>query len=516
MENNQPWKRNLLGFVKHMVSQVEESSPGATWVKDRMSHCITHNFYGSDIDKWNGELAEEEYVFEGSRLLYDMPTGQCEEFLHFLAYHFPHEAHFGAHYGRYLYNNAPHEEEEEEKIFQKARDELDRVLQIDDRDATIIHMRGMCPRRFVKRLLDRYGIRQDAASYPKILKLVDEARSFFEKARMLNPADEHSYASEIELLRDLVNYGTRRVNDKVRLLAERDDLRDWLYNAFRLLRQAEERLLIRGSQYFRKIRGDLERLQGNYERAISAYQEAVRQLRGGAGTLDLKYQIASLRYNHVIKSLMTDGQKLKIEDLQQARKELEFVLQERNDERSLELWFKVYTLLPDYSPETAESFLLRLYQITNGGLEAAFGLMCIWFIRAAQGNILAYRRLIEYRARSAEMAQRLPSLSYVKYWLGSNWRLIPDRLVQRLESDKDERDLSGLMRLSGYVCEYRRPTIGKLRIGEGEVEVIFQPGRRPSGQLPFTQNDAENRTKVSCVISFTYDHPRAYDTMRDI
>ena len=514
---SEPWQTYLLSLSKQIVCQIEEMAPGAEWLKDRMSHCITKNFYPLDqpSEEESILLVEELPQGERSRLLHDLPTiKDREDFLQLLAYHFPSEAHFRAHYGRFLYDNAPREEKEEEKVFQKSRDELEKALSIATHDATIVHMRGMCPRRLMKRLLYRYGLSQGSSSYPKVLQLGEEARDYFKRARNLNPADEHSYVSEIEMLRDLVSHGTRRSHDKIRLLAERGDLRDWLDSAFQILRQAEERLLIRRSSHFRRIRGDLESLQGNYKDAISSYRTALDRLHGKVGTIEIRYQIASLHYRYAISLLLRNEQDAAMPQLYQARQELELVLRERDDERALDLWFRVYTLLPEYSPETAAEYLERLYRQTEGGLEAAFGLMCIWFIHAAQGAPLGYRRLSEFRSRSAELARRIPSLSYAKFWLGKDWRLIPDRLVPRVDSEREERNVSELMRLSGYIYEYQRPTIGRIRVGEGEVDLMFQPGRRPPGELPFTQADAENRTRVTCVVSFTYEHPRAYDVKR--
>jgi hypothetical protein len=67
-------------------------------------------------------------------------------------------------------------------------------------------------------------------------------------------------------------------------------------------------------------------------------------------------------------------------------------------------------------------------------------------IRAVQGAPLAPRRLADFRRRSDELAQRKPSRSYPKFWLGEDWRLIPDRLVPRIERESIERDVSQLMR----------------------------------------------------------------------
>lgn len=516
MISRETWKGGLLGLVKEMVSQIEESSPGADWVKHRMAYCVTHNFYGTD-DEWSYQPVEDVLMGEHSRLLYELPTSkQREEFLLFLADHFAHEAHFRAHYGRYLYNNAPSEEGAEEEVFEQARNELERALSLAEHDATILHMRGMCPRRRVKRLIGRYGLRRDAPHYAKVLQLVEEARQFFQQARSPNPAAEYSYVSEIQMLRDLVDSGTRRAYDRVRILAEREDLREWLDDAFWLLKQGEERLLVRASLRFRRLRGDLEQLQGDHRRAIQAYQTTLDYLQGHIGAVGLLRQIASLRYRLGIE-LQLKGERLPaIQELKRARDELEAVLKEHpGDERALQLWFQVYTLLPDYSPETAEEYMQRLYDKTEGGLEATFGLMCIWFIRAAQGSPLAYRRLAEFRRRSADLARREPTLRYAKSWLGENWRLVPDRLVAQPDSEKEERDIRGLMRLSGYVYDYKGPTVGTLRVGEGEVDLMFQPGRKPPGELRFTQADAENRTRVTCVVSFAYDQPRAYDVMRE-
>jgi hypothetical protein len=114
----------------------------------------------------------------------------------------------------------------------------------------------------------------------------------------------------------------------------------------------------------------------------------------------------------------------------------------------------------------------------------------------------------------ADVARRVPSLPYAKFWLGENWCLIPDRLVPRAQPERDQRDVRLLQRLDGYVYDYTSPTLGTLRVGEGEVELMFQPGRKPPDEPRFTQIDAENRTAVTCVVYFAYDHPHAYDVKR--
>lgn len=518
MSNREPWKAHLLGLTKQMVCEIDELSPGADWVKDRMASCITRDFYGHPPEEWGGELVDDISTPERSRLLNELPTSnQREQFLVFLADHFSHEPHFRAHYGRYLYDHAPREEEPEDEAFQDARRELEQAMSLSEsRDVAILHMRGMCARRQVKRLVDRYGLQREAHHYPKVVELVNEASQFFEEARRLNPAHEHSYVSEIQMLRDLVVGGTRRADDKLRLLAEREDLREWLDNGFWLLKRAEERLIVRGSRYFRRLRGDLEWLQGNYVRAIQVYQGALDQLKGHVGAFGLQRQIASLRYRWGMELLVSNqDESHAIQELRRARDELELVLIDCPDDgRALELWFQVYTLLPDYSPETAQEYLEQLYHETDGGLEATFGLMCIWFIRAAQGAALGYRRLGEFRRRAAELARREPSRPYAKLWLGENWRLVPDRLVPRVKPEKDERNVRRLKRLSGYVYDYTAPAVGLLRVGEGEVDLMFQPGRKPPEEPRFTQADAENRTPVTCVVFFAYDHPHAYDVKR--
>ncbi len=513
------WKDRLLPYVNSIVRRVPEFSSGSGWLQDRMAYCITQTYIGrldeGGLEDFIGETPffEEMTPSGGGELIRDLPSNDHrEQFLAFLADHFRHNPHFRAHYGRFLSDNAPNEQKEEEIIFDQARAELNEALRLCDfSDATILHMRGMCPRRQLRRLIERYGVRRQSDYYAKICDLAEEASKYFADARDASHPTEHSYVSEIQMLRDLVRYGLIKSRDKMTLLSSRDDLRAWLEKAFNLLEMAEERLFVTRSRFFWKLRGELEKLQGSYEKAIIAYERSLQGIQNFAMMRQLSY----LRYRWAIQLLDRNDSLRADQELRNAKSEVEVVLANRpNDERSLSLWFRIYTLLTDYSPVTARNYLQILYSRSQS-LEATFGLVCMWFISAAQGAPLAFERYDRFCRETKSKAGAIPTFPYAKYWLGENWRLIPDRLVPRVSEDKGDRNLSNLMRLNGYVFKYHGPTKGELRVGDGEAPLIFQPGRKPPNEERFTELDAERRTKVSCVVYFSYDNPHAYDVMRN-
>jgi hypothetical protein len=66
-------------------------------------------------------------------------------------------------------------------------------------------------------------------------------------------------------------------------------------------------------------------------------------------------------------------------------------------------------------------------------------------------------------------------------------------------------------RVHGTVSDYRNSTEAYFKIDGTSFEVFFKPrvSKRPS----FYKSD-EGRTKISCLIAFTYDKPMAYDVCK--
>lgn len=508
------WQENLLAFTKDMVSRVEEDSPGAEWLEQRLGAAIAKTF--GQLEEWS----EATVIEQSNRLFQDLPSlGEREHLLSFLADHFSQNPHFRAQYGRLLYDTPPLDEKAVENRFSAAAKELDRAVRMtSERSATILHMRGMCARRQATWLMHRYGISQQSSAYTKIVQLAEEARLYFQKARALPQGQnsEYPYISELQLLRDLTRSATRRAGMGRVLLVDRKDARAWVDDALWLLDLAERRLLLRGHSHFDALRGDLYSLIGNLQAAIASYRRSLSRLQRIGSWVQshrLSRQLAWLLIRDAMDRWSSNNESA-LRQLKEACSLLETLLVERvADARAVELWFRGYVLLPEYSPQQAIDYLEKLHLEDRRNIEVTFGLVCLWFVEAAKGVPTAQRQLVNFRNLTAQLAETQLVRLYPMMWLGESWGLVPDRLIPRVQHT-GRWDTGGLKRLDGYVYEYRGPAQGTLRVGDGQVEVQFPPGVRHADQVPFSLNDAERRTTVSCVVQFRYDGPRAYDVRR--
>ena len=485
------WRQNLSSWGENFASFCQGDG-GPT--SDRLLELVRRVFiYRDNVEVLGTERAAQKQF---SQLIDDIPSSQGKiKVLEHLTDCFPLEAHFHAHLGRLLSLNGEHD---------RALDCLDFALSLQQEDHVLHHMRGM---------MLRQSMRAKAEEREPIDRLIDiakEASESFEKARNLQPDQEHGYISEVQMLISLVDEaGKDGGRDGIRNVLTQSNTHPFLKGA---LEKAEDLLdrvhhLYVGEQpsrYVTSCRARLQTFYGDYQTALQAWDNLLA--RPEVAKPPVRRQIVWT----ILRRGNGDWNNITRKETERIRRLLEDNLEEEiNDSTSLRLWLRA--IRHSQSPPSLDSVIEKVsyWKANTGTLDAAYYLYVLHTLRAlkgsSQGAADAERALEECRSLSRFRRDRTRSFEWIGPGDGISTLVHQSRLGGWAEDFWESAD--ALTRLDGRISSIDGPQKGSVEL-RGGIKAFLVPAR--SG----LQAGRDENALVSCYLGFSYDGPRAWDVRR--
>jgi len=459
------------------------------------------------------ELAQRVFVFRDnsdllgtersgssnfSELLLNIPSLEGRQrVLEHLTEIFPREAHFWAHLGRFYFL--------EKKDFANAIQAIDTAIYLQPDDRVLMHVKGMAIRAAAYHDIEQ---REDVMNVLKHAKLASDA---FQRARIMNPTDEHGYISEVQMIIRVLDYvGRMSSMPAPRAAAMSSD--PWLQESFQvaedlLMLVRRERVGDSQSDYERRCRADLDALYGKHDSALQIWDNLLQKDSSQKSTIFAP----PIRRQIVWTYLARRGhswERLNPHEIQKCITLLEANLKEESyTEKDLRLWLQ--TIRWQKSPPPLEQVIEKVaYWKTNtDSLEASYYLYVLYTLDALGGSAIskesAARTLEECKLKSRFRTNRSKSFE----WLGSGTgikQLVHHELLGEWDYSKnfwaEERKL---VRIKGLITKIDAPQAGEIEIANG-LTAFFVPSKSDH------QKGRSENTPITCYIGFSYDGLKAW------
>ena len=481
------WKQNLSSWSKPFV---EFCAIASEFAAERFLELIRRVFIFRDNTEVLGTERAAQSQF--SQYIEDVPSnsGKRVVFMH-LVESFPYEAHFHAHFGRFLGLNGHYNE---------ALTSVDHAIAVEPNDPTLHHMRGMVLRRSMRG--------DDGTSY-SVDQLVDIARTAslsFEESRTLNPEGTHAYISEVQMIIELIDYVARQKGDIIRDVLARSStdpyLQQVLPRAEELLDQVQHLYVGESpSTYAIQCRAKLDNIYGHFSTALQAWDSLLG--RQNVVKPPIRRQIVYT----LLRRRNGEWHELKESESRRIVRLLEENLQEEiNDSTSLRLWLRAIRHLS--TTPSLDSIVERVsYWKTNtSSIDAAYYLYVLHCLMAIQGSVQAVadseRALEECRQVAQLRRDRTRSFEWIGKGRGIGGLIHQSRLGEWRGNFWESTTV--LSRCRGRIKEIGGPQKGKIVL-DCQLEAFFVPGR--SG---FFAGRDENLA-VECFLGFSFEGPRAWE-----
>lgn len=126
-----------------------------------------------------------------------------------LTRNYPNEAHYRAHYGRFLF-----EKQESEKDLELAKVEISEAIDLGQNDYNLWHLKGMCNRKTIEYKLNKsYNL--DPADYDDFFHWLqletEEAQDFFTNSKEIRSDNLHCHTAEIQMLIRVINFAKEKL-----------------------------------------------------------------------------------------------------------------------------------------------------------------------------------------------------------------------------------------------------------------------------------------------------------------
>ncbi|HBA66730.1 MAG TPA: hypothetical protein DCZ48_11250 [Methylococcaceae bacterium] len=429
-----------------------------------------------------------------SQIITDIPVPQGQQrVLQHLTELFPYEAHFLAHFARFLAN--------EFEDFEAAIEMADRALEIEPNDQVIHHMKGMVCR---SQVYDQ--IRKDSP-LDTILPTAKLASSAFAKARERNPDDDHGFISEAQLIIRVLDYTGKVVHrDPVSAAASHSD--PWIREGFQsvedLLMQVRQKRRDRAdSQYELRCQADLNTLYGKHENALQIWDNLL--------TGRVSVYAPPIR-RQVVWTLLArrerDWARMTPKEVGRSVELLESNIKEDpNDDRNIRLW--IQAIRYHATPPTVETVVERVaYWASNTDtLEANYYLYVLHMLLAINGSTVAIDQAARAMQRCREKSRYRSDRTWSYEWLGKESglkQLVHHNLLG--EWDHTQRfwqDTSSLDRVKGVISTINGPQAGTIELATG-IKAFFVPG--VSGHSA----SRSANSPVTFFLGFSYEGLRAW------
>jgi hypothetical protein len=334
---------------------------------------------------------------------------------------FPNDSVLRGHYARFLYEKAVVSKgiTVDDRLFQKAQENLDIAFDLDSNDSDLHHMQGMLLRRQIAVLHKMYNSEKQGKSFDEIdtkeiQDCLDEwtlkASDAFEKSVELSPASPYGYAAESQLYKEAIEFGQNLLQCKDYSFCETNstysdyaeklgavlDLFEQICYAFK-----EEGLaqILDSYKIYEKVRAFHQTIIGNNDESIQRYRAGYGNAVGEKKMLYASLLVKSIVYSKTRSN--KDTRRAYSNLTTKERKEIEEVLEfqkNKGDTRSYETLFmlKLYGR-EEYSLDDAidllkewERQLEHDHQTGWGYLNACFYLAVCYCSKAIIGNLPNY------------------------------------------------------------------------------------------------------------------------------
>lgn len=430
-----------------------------------------------------------------SQMLADIPIAEGRlRVLQHLVSLFPEEPHLWAHLGRFYAI--------ELKDFDQAVSALEEALLIDDEDHVLHHMKGMAFRSWVYDVITRKG------EIAEVVEKAKQASESFERARQLDPEDDHGYISEVQMITRVLDY-CGRITMSEPLLAASNNSDPWVRESIQL---AEDLLLTvrrqrqgqQPSEYEERCRAELDALYGKHERALQIWDNLLTRMKGQVFAPPIRRQIVWT----YLSRRNRDWEAVPQREIERIVSLLEDNLHEdANDDRNVRLWIQAVRQLAN--PPALENVIEKVayWRANSNSLEAIYYLYVLYALQAVNGSVLAAEKaervIEECKNRARYRRDRSRSFEWVGQKTGLKQLVHQDRLGRWNPQRGFWDNVGSLQRVSGIITQISGPQAGSIEIAGG-LRAFFVPGA--SGHaLGRSENQA-----VSCYVGFSYDGPRAW------
>lgn len=436
---------------------------------------------------------------------------------------FPGEAHFWNHRGRHSNLVMKDQCEQSEKYLLKA-------IQLSPKDPLHYHSLGMIYRMEINRLLKR----KESASqhqkvsvddtYNEIARLFSMAEDAFASARNLEPDNEYSYVSNIQLILDTIEklYGISKFKSYSEFFTGSATISIWLRS---LLEKAKELLdeVIRmkgregKGRYVETCLSRYKGLMGDYEAMISGFNAMLSN--GGDERPLLRRLIADfICTHHGSDWSQLSGKNLKrIYEL--ANENIQSGTASHRDYLN---WFQAYRRIPGFNFNEAIS-TMDMWALNGEAVDAHYYLFALYFIKWHQGlstdislarqNLEKTRRASGGRNWSHEWMSKQE-----KYACGLVHHNDLGTWGNKTDGHPFFNNLEPLLRVRGVITKIKDAKSGEISIYQstapsqevrntGRMDAFFIPG------IDFISGRDEN-TYVSAYIGFSYEGLRAWIVRR--
>jgi|GEM_PF-4130003 len=434
-------------------------------------------------------------------LVSDFDPTLGSEIFKVLTLHFPQEAHFWTHRGRFqLYRRKLDDLASAEEFIEKA------VL-ISPKDSLHHHVLGMVRRQRMRQVL------QDARSMSP-LELLDAAGRAFEqaadcftKSRELSPKDSHGYITHAQLILEMAQ-ALKKAGGENSILSLPVGVTSWMQGEMSLLHDLLGEVetlyaeLDGPDRYVESCRANLQDLMGDLDEVVRTWELF------NAGRQSDPYSRRALAQAYLDRRA-GDWKKLSTDELETIIGHTSRNISGKQSvDRDYELWFEAKLRHPEFDPDEVTVFLAR-WKERSQSWRPHYYLGCIGFVRWFLG--MTDSRDFETDLENGDkLYNGRRGVSFL--WIGRSSNRFP--LVSSHDLGKWDRkqerfwDASAqqrLLRLGGFVSEKPlRPQKGEINISQ-DIRAFFVPGKEVAA------GEQEN-SPISFFLGISLEGLRAWKT----
>lgn len=486
------WKQQLSDVAISLLGlcRADGSSYSSSLVELVRRVCV----YRDSQDPLGREGSTDSTTF--SRLIQDIPSNDGRvRVLRALTDYFPEEPHFWGHLGRFLSHIM--------NDHKGALEAIEHGISLNEKDHVLLHMKGMVLRVETQELIEA---REEISTVIESAKLASDA---FAQARAMQPDDEHTYISEVQLRIRVLGY-VKRLHNSVLSYVGLPGSDPYVRSSFvvceDLLSQVKG---FRGtgqspSRLEEQCRADLAGLYGDYSRSLEIWENLL--VRPELAHIGIRRQIV---YTNLAR--YGSWSEMPKPSVDRATGLLTANLDEDSrSEADLRLWLQAIR----YSTrsQSLETIVEKVsYWRTNtDSLEANYYTFVLLLLRMIQGTVAdsqVARESLE-RCRSLSRFRKNRTNSFEWYGEGEGIQGLVHQ--SRLGDWNHETNfwLSGklLRTVEGVVSRVDGPEAGTIDLHG--FDVFFVPIVR-SGRRAITRNDLNHKVRFN--LGFSYSGLRAWN-----
>lgn len=484
------WQDNLPELCKEFIEDSNMSGEQSHHIQEKILQPL---FIGNRKQRADG--SKEAFT----AIVLQMNEDARESVFVKLAETYPDNAHYHSHLARfYAYTK---------KNSEKALEYADKAIRLNDQDALLFHIRGMCYRQELYRKIDdikeakRFNRPFFSEQVDEILNnLAPKAAKEFQTARKLQRNSEYGYVAHIQMLIKLIDFGhSLTKQSKAEFLSsETEPYLEWLDEAATLLEEVK-RLTIGedgiDNQYVNDCDDELKAFVDKYDVVI---QNLNNQLEKTKNPERLRRRI--VRY-------MMENQPNFGKNQDSIRRMMNLmadnIKNEPDKEGNFYLWFQAARHSNMKILDAID--LMARWKMQSTSLDASYYFYVLKVIGAIEGSSEEMADAVKLIAESKQKARSLSNNTYCHEWYGLNHemrRLVSGRDVKGgLHEDKCE-----LVR--GVITSYYNDGYGEITIrNANQLKVFFNPSETKITEDYLNQ-------EVEFYLGFSYDGLRAKNVQR--